>query len=53
MNRLRQSLKLEIEKSNKAAKSIVLPYNYLSSAKGKGLRSKLMSVSEIPFVDLL
>ena len=48
-NELKQSIRLETENGNKAAKSIALPYNYLSRMKGKGLRSKLMLVSEFPF----
>ena len=36
--------KLDVKES-KAAKSVVIPYNYLAHLKGKGLRSKLMEVS--------
>lgn len=41
-----KTMKLETEKGNIAAKSVFLPYKYLSKVKGKGLRSKMISVSE-------
>ena len=45
---LKRSAKL-VEQKSKAVQSVVLPYQYLSNLKGKGLRSKLMDVSEFPF----
>lgn len=49
LDELTQSLRLETENGNTAARSVFLPYKYLSAVKGKGLRSKLMVVSEFPF----